>query len=282
MATDSRQPLRLVRDTAAAVLNYTGPSGEPVFNQTSRRVHVQDGQTQGGIPLEVAIPNVIDRGADATGSTDAVAAFNETIGMGKTWRIGAGTFRLNSDVINPSDRLLIIDLGAAFVGLGKIINQGEIRDFRSTYGQNYRVIKGPSVTGYEADAQVGGDRLAGVLYGMQIAGGDGISGLLGVTINTLPGADSNGNDQHKQPSGVTAYGELTGAGNSVFGLFARVDIRARGTGANELNTFNWNAAPPNSPNIDNVNIQTHPPPFRLHSLWQQQAITVIRGHAHRA
>ncbi len=50
MATDPRQPLRLVRDTGAAVAAYAGPAGEPVFNRDTGEIHVQDGATPGGIP----------------------------------------------------------------------------------------------------------------------------------------------------------------------------------------------------------------------------------------
>lgn len=47
----ARQPLRFVRASAAQVAEYTGPAGEPVFNPDAGALHVQDGQTPGGIPL---------------------------------------------------------------------------------------------------------------------------------------------------------------------------------------------------------------------------------------
>ena len=47
----ARQPLRFTRGNNAQTGNYTGGTGEPVFNTDTKRVHIQDGQTQGGIPL---------------------------------------------------------------------------------------------------------------------------------------------------------------------------------------------------------------------------------------
>ncbi|KQO78110.1 hypothetical protein ASF36_13830 [Methylobacterium sp. Leaf90] len=47
----ARTPLRVVRDAAARIANYVGPSGEPVFNADTRRLHMQDGVTAGGHPL---------------------------------------------------------------------------------------------------------------------------------------------------------------------------------------------------------------------------------------
>lgn len=47
----ARQPLRLVRDTAAAIAAYTGPAGEPTYAVDTKNLHIQDGQTPGGTQL---------------------------------------------------------------------------------------------------------------------------------------------------------------------------------------------------------------------------------------
>lgn len=45
-----RKPRQLARGNDATVGDYTGPPGELIVNTTTRRVHVQDGATQGGTP----------------------------------------------------------------------------------------------------------------------------------------------------------------------------------------------------------------------------------------
>lgn len=44
-------PLQLRRDTTANIATYTGPNGEMVINTTTKRPHLQDGATAGGLPL---------------------------------------------------------------------------------------------------------------------------------------------------------------------------------------------------------------------------------------
>ena len=233
--------------------NFTGKVTAPAFAGDGA-VLTLFGRSLADRAAEVV--SVLDKGADLTGSADSAGAFDAAAAAAKTWRIPPGTYRLARNVANPSDRLLLMDVGVQITGPGKLVNYGEMRDYRSQYGQNARIIKGTGVTGYEADAPPDGERLSPILYGLQVAGGDGIAGLLGSTINTLPAIGPNGASQFKQPTGVTAYGELsaTASGNSVFGLFGRVDIRARGHASNELNTMNWYAAPPASPSIDDVNV----------------------------
>lgn len=47
----AREPRRLARGTNAQVAGYTGPSGEPIVNTDTWRLHVQDAATAGGKPL---------------------------------------------------------------------------------------------------------------------------------------------------------------------------------------------------------------------------------------
>jgi len=69
----ARTPLRVVRDAAARIASYVGPSGEPVFNADTRRLHMQDGVTAGGHPL--ALLSEVPKGVnDLPGLPDALAA----------------------------------------------------------------------------------------------------------------------------------------------------------------------------------------------------------------
>ncbi len=54
----ARQPLRIVRGTAAETAAYAGPSGELVFNTDKKLVHAQDGATLGGVPLAPLGPDL--------------------------------------------------------------------------------------------------------------------------------------------------------------------------------------------------------------------------------
>lgn len=94
--------------------------------------------------------------------------------------------------------------------------------------------------------------------------GNGYNCFIGIADNNLP-ANSN-----VEPCGITGYGRVDNAGNVVFGLFGRADLHGTtGVATNEVNSFNYGAAP----SVANL------PPNRAIGTTQAQpiALTVSAG-----
>ena len=83
----ARIPRQLARGTSVQVAAYTGPVAEPIFNTETKRLHMQDGATAGGVPLarldDVQSDSILRYGASANdGTTDARTAISAAIAAG--------------------------------------------------------------------------------------------------------------------------------------------------------------------------------------------------------
>ena len=72
--------------------------------------------------------------------------------------------------------------------------------------------------------------------------------ILGMTrgsANSIVGAVRNNSAANTDayPTGVTGFGRTDSAGNQAFGLFGRADLYSTGVVTNEMNSFNYSAAP---------------------------------------
>jgi len=94
-------------------------------------------------------------------------------------------------------------------------------------------VSGPILVGSAILPDFGTPMLAASATGAQNA-------LIGQTINSLPPSTL------AFPCGITGYGSLTTAGNTVFGVFGRADLSTvgvPGVATNELNSFNFAGTP---------------------------------------
>ena len=72
----AREPRRLARGTNAQVLAYTGPSGEPIFNIETKRLHIQDGITAGGVAMLRADEALDSHGAPSVATRSGLKALD--------------------------------------------------------------------------------------------------------------------------------------------------------------------------------------------------------------
>lgn len=92
--TSSASQVQLRRDTNTNVDAYTGPQGEAIYNTDTKRLHMQDGATAGGIPMaklsEVQTfgrRTVVD--ANATIAANDVIVSMTAITATRTWALPA-------------------------------------------------------------------------------------------------------------------------------------------------------------------------------------------------